>query len=158
MDLLSGSGRAGRLAYLLTSLAISLVLVVAVLATSDTEPFTGELQPTLETYVVVVFGMYLQLMNIVRRLRDLGHRWYWVIIGVIPVLGVLFALYLLFAPGIPSRGPGGMRRPGSGPPPPVGEPLIDERAAREAHNQQFLTDDGSFDMDGLYRDSPVRRD
>jgi hypothetical protein len=96
-------------------------------------------------------------MNTVRRLHDLGHPWYWLLIAGIPILGWVFGLYLLFAPGIYQRGPVGFRLPGMAQPAPAAQPVIDEREAHAAHNRQFLNDDGSFDMDGLFRGSTIER-
>ena len=161
MGLLTGQGRIGRLGYFLTSVAVVVVMALAVVVMSDTDPITGEVELTAGAFGIVVLAGWLQLMNVVRRLRDLGHPWYWLFISIVPLVGWVFSLYLLFAPGIPERAYVGPRRAGTAANALTGEPAMTEDEAREAYearNEQLLNDDGSFDMDGLFRDSPIRRD
>lgn len=160
MDFLIGQGRVGRLRYFLTSVAIVLVLAFVLVGTAEADPITGEAQVSGVAVVVSLLGAWLQLMNVVRRLRDLGHPWYWLFISIVPILGFAFSLYLLFSPGNPGPASVGFRGPRAANAA-TGEPVMTEQEAREAYearNQALLNDDGSFDMDGLYRDSPIRRD
>ncbi|MEM9518768.1 MAG: DUF805 domain-containing protein [Actinomycetota bacterium] len=158
MDLFTGQGRVGRLAYFLTSVAICIVFGVIVVATAGTDPISGDATVTSVGVFAIVLAAWLQVMNVVRRLRDLGHAWFWLFISFVPIVGWVFGLYLLFAAGLPRQAYVGPRRAGVVPAPPVGAPVMSEREARAAHNEQFLNDDGSFDMDGLFRDSPIQRD
>ncbi len=158
MELLTGQGRIGRLGYFLTSVVLVLATALAVVALAETDPVTGDAEFTGLGFVAVIVGSWLHLMNARRRLRDLGHGWVWLLLILVPVIGWALSLYLLFAPGIPAGAYVGPRR---GPTNPLtGEPVMTERQARkayEARNRQLTNDDGSFDMDGLWRDSPIRR-
>ena len=162
MDLLWGRGRAGRLQHLLVSAATVLATVVAVAAWTDTHQLTGQRTIGLPAYVAVGLALWIQSANVVRRLHDRGHTGLWLFGLFVPVVGIGLALYLLVAPSDP-----GWNRYGT-PPVDVGHPMtahqrlahhaaVDEAAAHRAHDRQFLDDDGSFDMDGLYRNSDIER-
>lgn len=36
----------------------------------------------------------------IRRLNDIGKEWYWILIGIIPVIGVFWFIWLLCSPSI----------------------------------------------------------
>ncbi len=100
MDAITGRGRIGRLRYLGTGLAIG---VGAGLSMAVLSGLSGEdgLQgaPLVVALVVLVFWGWLSIANTVRRLHDLNFGGIMVLVTFIPLIGSLFALYLLFAPG-----------------------------------------------------------
>ena len=165
MDALWGRGRIGRLPYFLTSVGVGMASALAIAAWTRTHSVTGDLVVDDEAYIAAGIAVWIQATNIVRRLHDRGHAGFWLLGLFVPILGVVLALYLLFAPGDP-----GWNRFGT--PPGGGGGLatahqrnahyaaVDAhaaRVARDAHNEQFLNDDGSFDMDGLFRESDIER-
>ncbi len=53
-------------------------------------------------YAVVVLIPSLAIT--VRRLNDIGKEWYWIFIGLIPIAGWIYMIWLLSQPSIPENG------------------------------------------------------
>ncbi len=153
MDFLTGGGRIGRLRFLLIALLLGASLAVTAQWTTYVHPVTDEFIIEPAGYAVAVTFIWLQSMNLVRRLHDRSHSGYVVLLGLLPGVNLLMWLYLLFAPSAPSSNKWG--------PNPFGNPyrtkvnaVVDpekELARREKINQQFLNDDGSYDFEGIFR-------
>ena len=160
MGLFTGDGRVGRLNYFLVNLVIGLAWLFSVFALRAEDPTTGA--PTFNPMLLVVFAvvMWASVGNSIRRLHDRGHNgWMW-LVSLIPLVGIAFALYLLFAPGdeLPNR---------YGPPPgkvdqqdlEAKRQALEELKARAAAAQQqkqesYLREDGSYDMDWMKNSVP----
>ncbi|MEM9132117.1 MAG: DUF805 domain-containing protein [Actinomycetota bacterium] len=110
MDAITGRGRIGRLRYFGTSLLIGLGatvgLAVAYVLSGGPDPDGG--LPALG-WVVIVGWIWLSTTNTIRRLHDLNFSGLMVLVTFIPLIGGLFTLYLLFAPG--DRGDNRFGRP-----------------------------------------------
>ena len=162
--LFDGSGRIGRLAYLGIAVACGLAPVLAVYAFAGVDEVTRE--PTFNPLVLPVFfaSTWLSVTNTIRRLHDVGRSGWTALLLLVPIIGSLLSLYLLFAPGDPRSQP--VR-----PPPGAAErssagqrqraDLI-AAAAGEAYRARsqsnLLNDDGSYNMDGLTTDQPSSPD
>lgn len=88
-------GRAARPEFWWWALAVSVVAVIA----SALDAAVGTLVYT------VVWGLAILLPTLaaaVRRLRDAGHPWFWAILLVVPVFG-LIAVVLLALPSLAPR-------------------------------------------------------
>ena len=158
MDLLTGGGRVGRLRYLTTSLVLSAFALLVWFGAGERDPATDEITLTAEGFGILVVIAWLQLMNSVRRLHDRSHGGLMVVLLAVPVIGVAVALYLLVTPGTPVSnrfGPAGAR----GGNPVTGHDRLAHADAvnHAAHNESLLDQNGSFDMDGLWRDSDINR-
>ena len=68
------SGRSGRLDFFLVWLVSSVLSIILV-------------------------GIYTGIVNYIRRWHDLGKSGWWTLLMLIPFVGFLVFLYLLFAPG-----------------------------------------------------------
>jgi uncharacterized membrane protein YhaH (DUF805 family) len=162
MDILTGTGRVGRLNYFATSLAISLLLVPVVFATAVEDPAVG--QPSVSPVLLLasLIAFYFGLMNTVRRLHDCSRSGWMAILLFVPLVSFFFGLYLLFAPGDTNRNMYGM-------PPGSGEPRMSfaaqrqrvdsiAAAASDAYRAQdqvsYVNPDGSFNMEGLSSENP----
>ncbi|MFN2323692.1 MAG: DUF805 domain-containing protein [Trueperaceae bacterium] len=102
------AGRVGRGGYLMsliawhvacaigTGIAFTVVLLLAGLFGGD-EAVAAVALPGL----VVVAAVYVAGLvgYAVRRLHDLGRSGAWVVLGFVPLVGIVFGLALLFAPG-----------------------------------------------------------
>ena len=159
MDLIVGRGRVGRLQYFLTNVALVIVGAVGYRMLAERNDFDGTYEATTAALVLVVVVAWLYVMNIVRRLHDRAHSGLMAVLLIVPFVGVAVALYLLFAPGTPGWNRYGTTSHGVKPPGVSPDGLDPERALADAEerNRPFVTEDGSFDMDGLFRDSDINR-
>jgi uncharacterized membrane protein YhaH (DUF805 family) len=97
--LFSLTGRIGRLRMVAYNLSLGMIAMVGAFAVV----FLGV---ALHTAFLIILGalvfipmLVLSIGFSVRRLNDLNHSGWWVLISFIPVLGWLYGLYVLFAPG-----------------------------------------------------------
>jgi uncharacterized membrane protein YhaH (DUF805 family) len=151
MDFLTGGGRISRQRFLLVAMLVSASSALAWQWTTYVHPVTDAFIIERDGYAVAVAFVWLQSMNAVRRLHDRGLSGYTVLVGLVPVLNVLWLLYLLFAPSTPTSNKWG--------PNPFSHPYRanvktafnseKDRTEREAANKHFLNEDGSYDFDGL---------
>ncbi len=120
-------GRLGRGAYLASlvawhaacaiasGVAFTVVLVVVSIV-GGPEALNAAVLPTLVVVAAVyVFGL---VGYAVRRLHDLDRAGAWAVLGFVPVVGLVFAAYLLFAPGTD-----GANAYGDAPPRPMAVPV-----------------------------------
>lgn len=108
---LTFKGRIGRLRYLAysfgTSMAFMLAfMLVSVVAAMLASMFGGMLDQTSGQILLgIVIAIYyiglivISVMFMKRRLNDLDKSGWWSLLMIIPFLNLLFALYLIFAPG-----------------------------------------------------------
>lgn len=161
MDILTGTGRVGRLNYFATSLTISFVVFFLAFVTAGEDPATGQATISPIFFFVVILSSYLNFTNMIRRLHDCGRSGWTSLLLFVPIIGLGLALYLLFAPGDSVRNL-------YGPPPGTSDPKVSidaqrqrmeliAAAAGEAYRAKgqasYLNDDGSYNMDGLNSDS-----
>lgn len=159
MDLFVGRGRVGRLQYFLTNVALVIIGAVGYRMLADRNDFDGTYEATSAALVLVAVIGWLYVMNIVRRLHDRAHSGLMALLLVVPFVGLAVALYLLFAPGTPGWNRYGTTAHGVKPPGVSPDGIDHERALADAEsrNRAFVTEDGSFDMDGLFRESDIDR-
>lgn len=93
--LLSANGRIGRLSFFLRLLGLSAFLTGLGLFLIQT--------PSPEMGIIFVLlalpFMYFHVVQVVKRLHDLGHSGWFALITFVPALNGVFHLYLLLAPG-----------------------------------------------------------
>ncbi|MBS9781302.1 MAG: DUF805 domain-containing protein [Gammaproteobacteria bacterium] len=98
------SGRIGRLQYLAYSVLISLVtlpiwvLGVAIIPTFNISPDSA-LVPIIIFVSLLPWIFYWSFIYPIRRLHDLGHTGWLILINLVPLVNIIFSLYLIFAPG-----------------------------------------------------------
>ncbi len=160
MGILSFSGRAGRLEYFLVNIGIYLLSVVSQLAFISTDPITGEASVSPVIIMLLLPTIYFGYGNAVRRLHDLGHTGWVVLLSLVPLINLALGLYLLFTAGNEFGNKFG--------PPPGRSPEITPEAqraraesiARQAEEQMsaqrsssshsYVNDDGTFNADDIY--------
>ena len=49
-------------------------------------------------WVYVVASIFPSISIIVRRLRDIGKKWKWIFINLVPIIGGFWFIYLMFQP------------------------------------------------------------
>jgi|TARA_B110000914_G_C15039150_1_gene254489 uncharacterized membrane protein YhaH (DUF805 family) len=100
-DLLSFSNKAGRMDYLGGSIVI-IILCVIFRGIISSIFFNLNLQSSFFFYLPFILTLtlyvYLQLANTCRRLNDLKKEKILAILVIIPIINLIFQLYLLFAP------------------------------------------------------------
>ncbi len=118
LSILTPRGRLGRMRFLVYSFAVGLVanvlvgILQAVLGVAAMDPdamASGALPAGM--MLVMIPMLVINLFIAIKRLHDLDMSGWWVLLFLVPLLNVLFGLYLLFAPG--TDGPNRF-----GPPPP----------------------------------------
>ncbi len=136
-------------------MAMVFALFISMQLFLTTNPVTGEITDFHPIAVIPLFlCVWVGWANSLRRLHDLGHNGFYMLILFIPLVGSIFSLYMLFGKG--------ENRPNSfGPVPgmPTQEKLTEQR--EERHFEQvgaatdpdasYLNEDGSFNMDGLFK-------
>jgi uncharacterized membrane protein YhaH (DUF805 family) len=95
-------GRAGRLAYFGFTL-LAIFGFVAIMATLGAiEEGLGEIDNDVMLGAIVLTALaclWIGLAAAVRRCHDLGWSGWWILLRAIPVVNLIQALWLLFAPG-----------------------------------------------------------
>ena len=97
----------GRI-YLLAPVMVLMLIAFFLIPALGLDPVEGGIAATIVNTLLFILGIPLVIIAVivplspeVRRVHDLGLRWPWILVGIIPLVNVVFALYLLFAPGQP---------------------------------------------------------
>lgn len=152
-----GHGRVGRLQYFLTSIALAVVSWIPAVATSSTDPFTGEASFHPIGWLALLIGTVASISNTARRCHDINKSGFYQLLMAIPLVGLVFAIQLLFEKGTPGTNNYG---------PPTGAVVTNEKAMamrmeriQETADQsngpasEYYNEDGSFNMDGIFQGS-----
>lgn len=102
--------RIGRLGYLMghvylllfgMAIFIAVFAVMPALSLADDGPLRIIISIPLFLLALIfaVISLLAQISLIVRRLHDLGRPWPWILVGFIPLVSIIFSLYLLFKRG-----------------------------------------------------------
>lgn len=128
----------------------------------DATRSTGQLEVSPFFMVAFVFATLITWTAAIRRCHDLGRSGFFLLWQLVPLVGVAAALFLLFA-----RGDDMKNR--FGPPPWSVSNRAEKRAELERAAlagavaeqvnpaEAWVTDGGSFDMDGLWNESNISR-
>jgi uncharacterized membrane protein YhaH (DUF805 family) len=102
----SAEGRIGRLTYLLTGWGLGFILPViigvAVLSVSESTG-VSEAAAAVVGSIAIFIGLAIRICAMIKRFHDLDKSGNWVWLYLIPVIGLLLELMLLFMAG--SKGP-----------------------------------------------------
>lgn len=161
-EIVFGAGRLGRLHYFYWNFGLTLfwVLVIYVTAPQSANP-DAVFDAFANRFLAWVPYIWLSGAAATRRAHDRSHSGWFVVLLFIPVANVVAALYLTFWPSyeLPNRyGPPRSGRYVLSP-----EELEQARvvlAAEQAenerrNNEKLLNNDGSFDMNGLFRENTL---
>jgi uncharacterized membrane protein YhaH (DUF805 family) len=158
-----GGGRIGRLHYFLMNVGLSVLGVVLFQATGVDNPVTGEFEATADTFLVWLPLVWLSAATALRRIHDRNHSAAFLVLLFVPVLNLVAGLYLLFAPSYDVVNRHGPPAEGHEPAPQADRvAMIESDWAEVGHDSEsrerhLVHDDGSFDMDGLFKDNPGAR-
>ncbi len=101
-SLFSLQGRIGRLRYLAYSMAITLLLSVAIGIIAGIIAATGNNASSGLSILMLALNIPMIIVGIIlakRRLHDLDHSGWLALLIVVPFLNILFILYLMFGAG-----------------------------------------------------------
>lgn len=155
-----GAGRLGRLHFLYWNLGITAAMyfLVAVTTPDDAEGIADAIGNRFLGYLPL---LWLSCAAATRRAHDRNHSGWFVVLLFVPVANIAAMLYLLLAPSfeMPNR----YGEPASGQLTLSADELAQAKAllaaeaeaAERARNEALLTEDGSFDMHGLFRQNPA---
>ena len=116
------SGRFSRRAYLAWNLLLGIVfmliaVVVALLIPGAQNALTEGAMSTplmIIFFIMYAIAIYYSVIFLIRRLHDRDHSGWLALLILVPVLNILFALYVLFAPGNRGSNTFGQPRPTKG--------------------------------------------
>lgn len=118
---LNASGRFSRFSYLAWSCLISLVTVIAVMVLSIFSPdlfgnlATGQIGSGIWVLALIYLVLiYFIFIFIIRRLHDRNHSGWLSLLVLVPLVNIILALYLVFAPGDDKSNTYGAPRPTAG--------------------------------------------
>jgi len=96
-------GRLNRLRYIKYMILLALMGALAKFTTSCMATFlTGDPNGSLVMFITVILAIIAGVGNVmlmIRRLHDLGRSGNFFLIALVPVLGLIFSIYLFCAPG-----------------------------------------------------------
>jgi len=100
----SFSGRIGRLRYLAYGIGVNILLMAVMIPLGGAGGLMGgEAGMSMTTMLVIGFfyiaTFVISIMFAKRRLNDLNRSGWWFLLFLIPLVNLLFAIYILFFPG-----------------------------------------------------------
>ena len=102
------NGRIGRLRYLAYSIGASFVLMLVTMPLIGMSAFTGaamggeagmSMMAMLGMAVYYIGAIVISVMYAKRRLNDLNRSGWWFLLFIVPIVNLLFWIYLVFFPG-----------------------------------------------------------
>lgn len=105
---LNVGGRFGRRSYLAWNMLLGFCLMIGVILIMALLPgaralFSPDSNMSLPAIValILIYGavVYFSIIFLIRRLHDRNHSGWLALLVLVPVINVLFGLYILFAPG-----------------------------------------------------------
>ena len=97
-NIFSFSEKAGRLDFIFTTIGLVIFVAVGYFVYSLTFDFLWGGFPSL-FQIIFFFGVFLLIPNICRRLNDLAVSRLAFLLLFVPIVNMLFELYLIFMPG-----------------------------------------------------------
>ena len=98
INIFSFSEKAGRLDFIFTTIGIIIFVAVGYFVYTLTFDFLWVGFPSL-FQIILFFGVFLLIPNICRRLNDLVVNRFAFLLLFVPIVNILFELYLFFMPG-----------------------------------------------------------
>ncbi|MEL7208232.1 MAG: DUF805 domain-containing protein [Actinomycetota bacterium] len=102
MEHLTGKGRIGRLRYFGTGIVLGFFAFVALTIGAAIDGDRGLGFGALLMFMTLPVLFWVSITAAIRRLHDLNMTGWLVLVMLIPIIGSLFQLFLLLAPGSPS--------------------------------------------------------
>ncbi len=116
------SGRFSRRSYLAWNMLVGLIFMVIALVIALIIPGTSQavVDGSMSVTAIIVFGIlyivaiYYSIVFLIRRLHDRDHSGWLALLIIVPFVNILFALYVLLAPGNTGSNQFGQPRPTRG--------------------------------------------
>lgn len=98
----TSKGRLNRKSYIYRSIFLSLVLSVIQVVLTFAANTIGALELLFAVLLLVsgIFGFVAGIMMLARRLHDLDKSGWWMLLFCVPLVNILFYIYILFFKGI----------------------------------------------------------
>ena len=113
LKVFSAKGRIGRVRYLGWSMGFTMLAMVVLFAAIAVAGAIGGQGLAMTLYFIGIIPMtVVSALFVIQRLHDLDKTGWWFLLMLIPLVGLFFALYVVFAPGT-----SGANRYGNPPPP-----------------------------------------
>jgi len=100
----SFNGRIGRMRYLAYSIGVNIILMAVMIPLGGAGGLMGG-EADMSMIAMLVIGIFyiatfvISIMFAKRRLNDLNRSGWWFLLFLIPIVNLLFAIYILFFPG-----------------------------------------------------------
>ncbi len=164
MEFFSFNGRAGRLEYLGIVMSATVVHFINALLFVDLESFRGDgtFDASPLYFIPFVLATWATWCAAIRRCHDLGRSGFFLLWQIVPLLGLAASLFIIF-------GRGDDMKNRFGPPPWSISNRAEKRAEIERAavwdatvnqpkpEEDWVTEEGTFDMDGLWNESNISR-
>ena len=102
-EIFKTEGRLNRLRYLKYMILLAIVAGASTFVMSSMATFlTGDPNSTLVMMITTMWGLIAgagNVMLMIRRIHDLGKSGWFALIAFVPVIGIIFSIYLFCAPG-----------------------------------------------------------
>ena len=106
-SIFSFNGRIGRLRYMAYSTGSYFLLMLVMIPLVGTSAFMGG-EEAMSTFAMIAMGVGYIAMVVVgvafgkRRLNDLNRSGWWILLSIVPIVNLLFSIYVIFFPGTDS--------------------------------------------------------
>ena len=157
-----GGDRIGRLEYFGWQVGLVAGFLAIAFVTSGGDFIARDLDDVGNRFLLSVPLIWLQYAQAVRRAHDRNHTGWLVLLYLVPLLNIALWVYLQFFGSYDADnrwGPPAERRALSMEELAQARAILAEREAaqRASVEKDLLTEDGSFDMDGIYKSNPALR-
>ncbi len=164
MEFFTFNGRAGRLEYLGITVAATVVHIINVLLFIDMDASRagGSAVASPLYFIPFVLATWITWCAAIRRCHDLGRSGFFLLWQFVPLLGLAAMLFVIFARGDDMKNHFG-RPPWSVTNRAEKRVELERVAIQSAMVQElkpdedWVNDDGAFDMDGLWNESDISR-
>ncbi len=99
---LSLSGRIGRARYVAYMVGAIALMTVAIFVIALLMKLTGKLGSVVMTFLPLLMAVLIMAANfvfVIRRLHDMNRTGWLSLLALVPLVGIVFGLWLLFGPG-----------------------------------------------------------
>lgn len=106
-SIFSFNGRIGRLRYMAYGIGSYLLLMMVMIPVVGTSALTGG-EEAMSTFAMIAMGIIYIAMLVAgvafakRRLNDLNRSGWWILLSIVPLVNLLFTIYVIFFPGTES--------------------------------------------------------
>jgi uncharacterized membrane protein YhaH (DUF805 family) len=106
-SIFSFNGRIGRLRYMAYNTACYFLLMLVMIPVVGTSAFMGGEEAMSISTMIGIAVIYIPMLVVgvafgKRRLNDLNRSGWWLLLSIVPIVNLLFSIYVIFFPGTDS--------------------------------------------------------